>query len=136
MFYFASNESSTGLVHGQHYVVKDVADNDGDGVNDRFKIAIYDSNGTAQNITMSAAAAQNVSFTKVEKGFKLQVHYIPLNIQKYFKKKYRLNKNDCPNSLRFYNEAISIPIYYGIKSKIINRFCTLLSGFIKKNQLI
>ena len=71
----------------------------------------------------------------LKKGFKLQVHYIPLNIQKYFKKKYRLNKNDCPNSLRFYNEAISIPIYYGIKSKIIKRFCNLLNGFIKKNQL-
>ena len=68
----ASNETSTGLVHGQHYVVKDVADNDGDGVNDRFKLATYDSNGTATTITMSAAAAQNVTFTKVEKGFKLQ----------------------------------------------------------------
>lgn len=70
----------------------------------------------------------------LEKGFKLQVHYIPLNIQKYFKKKYRLNKNDCPNSLRFYNEAISIPIYYGIKTKIMKRFCNLLNKFIKKNQ--
>ncbi len=70
-----------------------------------------------------------------KKGFKLQVHYIPLNIQKYFKKKYRLNKNDCPNSLKFYNEAISIPIYYGIKLKIVKRFCGLLNGFIKKNKL-
>ena len=68
----ASNETSTGLIHGQHYVVKDVADNDGDGVNDRFKLATYDANGTATTITMSAAAAQNVTFTKVEKGFKLQ----------------------------------------------------------------
>ena len=71
----------------------------------------------------------------LKKGFKLQVHYIPLNIQKYFKKKYKLNKNDCPNSLRFYNEAISIPIYYGIEPKIIKKFCNLLNGFIKKNQL-
>jgi len=67
-----SAETSTGLVHGQHYVVKDVADADGDGVNDQFKIATYDSNGSATNITMSAAAAENVTFTKVEKGFKLQ----------------------------------------------------------------
>ena len=41
-------------------------------MNDRFKIATYDANGTVQTITMSAAAQQNVTFTKVEKGFKVQ----------------------------------------------------------------
>ena len=66
------DETSTGLIHGQHYVVKDVGDSDADGVNDRFKIATYDANGTVQLITMSAAAAENVTFTKVEKGLKVQ----------------------------------------------------------------
>ena len=66
------DETSTGLIHGQHYVVKDVGDADADGVNDRFKIATYDANGTVQLITMSAAAAENVTFTKVEKGLKVQ----------------------------------------------------------------
>jgi len=66
------DETSTGLIHGQHYVVKDVGDDDSDGVNDQFKIATYDANGTEQLITMSAAAAENVTFTKVEKGLKVQ----------------------------------------------------------------
>jgi len=68
----ANNETSEGLIEGRHYVVKDVRDSDGNGINDRFKIATYDSNGTVQTITMSAAAAQTVSFTKVEKGLSVQ----------------------------------------------------------------
>ena len=66
------DETATGLIHGQHYVVKDVGDSDADGINDRFKIATYDANGTETTITMSAVNAENVTFTRVEKGLKLQ----------------------------------------------------------------
>ena len=66
------DETETGLIHGQHYVVKDVGDSDADGINDRFKIATYDANGTETTITMSGANAENVTFTRVEKGLKLQ----------------------------------------------------------------
>ncbi len=67
-----SSETSEGIIDGRFYVVKDVRDSDSNGVNDRFKIATYDANGTVETITMSAAAQQNVTFTKVEKGFKVQ----------------------------------------------------------------
>ena len=66
------DETATGLIHGQHYVVKDVGDSDADGINDQFKIATYDANGTETTITMSAVNAENVTFTRVEKGLKLQ----------------------------------------------------------------
>ena len=46
------DETATGLIHGQHYVVKDVGDSDADGINDQFKIATYDANGTETTITM------------------------------------------------------------------------------------
>ena len=65
-------------------------------------------------------------------GFRLQVHYIPLHIQKYFKKKYNLQKKDFPNSIKFYDEALSVPIFYGIKIKTINKFCKSLKKFIEK----
>jgi len=67
-----ASETETGLIHGQHYVVKDVADNDGDGVNDRFKIATYSANGAETVIEMSNVSAEAVTFTKVEKGLKVQ----------------------------------------------------------------
>ena len=66
------DETATGLIHGQHYVVKDVGDSGADGINDQFKIATYDANGTETTITMSAVNAENVTFTRVEKGLKLQ----------------------------------------------------------------
>ena len=67
-----NTETSEGLVDGRYYVVKDVRDSDSNGVNDRFKIATYDANGTATNITMSAQNKAITKFTKIEKGFKVQ----------------------------------------------------------------
>ena len=65
-------ETSTGLIHGQHYVVKDVEDSNGNGTLDRFKIATYDANGTETTITMAGHNAANVTFTRVEKGLMVQ----------------------------------------------------------------
>ena len=56
----------------------------------------------------------------------LQVHYIPINTQPYYKKKYGMNKNDFKNSLNFYKKEISMPIYFGLTKKqlsYISKIC-------------
>jgi len=70
----------------------------------------------------------------LKEGFRLQVHYIPLHTQNYFKKKYKLKNKSFPKSIKFYNEAISIPIFYGIKIKTINEFANKLLKFVEKNK--
>ena len=50
---------------------------------------------------------------------KLQVHYIPVNSQPYYKKKYKLDKRKFKNSFKFYEGIISLPIYYGLSDKEI-----------------
>jgi UDP-4-amino-4,6-dideoxy-N-acetyl-beta-L-altrosamine transaminase len=47
----------------------------------------------------------------------LQVHYIPINSQPYYKKKYPLNKKDFPNTFKFYEKVISLPIYNDLSHK-------------------
>jgi len=47
----------------------------------------------------------------------LQVHYIPINTQPFYKKKYSFKKNDFKNSLDFYKREISMPIYYDLNNK-------------------
>jgi len=47
----------------------------------------------------------------------LQVHYIPINTQPYYVRKYGFKKKDFQNSIKFYNQEISLPIYYDLSIK-------------------
>jgi dTDP-4-amino-4,6-dideoxygalactose transaminase len=51
---------------------------------------------------------------------KIQVHYIPVNTQPYYKKKYGFKKKNFQNSLEFYKNCISLPIYYDLNSQQLN----------------
>ena len=51
-------------------------------------------------------------FKLMEKNrINLQVHYIPVYSQNYYLKKYGFNKIDFPNSLKFYEREISLPLF-------------------------
>ena len=45
-----------------------------------------------------------------KKGIKLQVHYIPIFMQPYYKKKYQLNSKNFLNAYNFYKKEVSLPI--------------------------
>lgn len=52
-------------------------------------------------------------FNKLAKlGIYLQVHYIPIYRQPYYKKKYNLKFKNFPESEIFYAQEVSLPIYY------------------------
>ena len=55
-----------------------------------------------------------------KKNINLQVHYIPIFLQPFYKKNYKFSKNDLKKSIQFYEEEISLPIYYSLKNKDIN----------------
>ncbi len=61
----------------------------------------------------------------------LQVHYIPLFLHPYIKKKFNFNINEFPNSLEYYERSFSIPIYYKIENKVILKVSKLIQKFIK-----
>ncbi|MDD3467388.1 MAG: UDP-4-amino-4,6-dideoxy-N-acetyl-beta-L-altrosamine transaminase [Campylobacterales bacterium] len=42
-----------------------------------------------------------------------QVHYIPINSQPYYKK-LGYDPKDTPNAMKYYDECISLPIFYGL----------------------
>jgi UDP-4-amino-4,6-dideoxy-L-N-acetyl-beta-L-altrosamine transaminase len=48
-----------------------------------------------------------------------QVHYIPIYRQPYYKKKYKLNINDFPNSENFYKKEVSLPIHPSLSVETI-----------------
>jgi len=56
----------------------------------------------------------------LKKKIKLQVHYIPVNSQPYYKKKYGFKEKNFQNSTRFFNNVISLPLYNDLSLKDIN----------------
>ena len=51
---------------------------------------------------------------------KVQVHYIPVNTQPFYKKKYGFKNKDFPNTMKFFENTLSFPIYYNLNFKEIN----------------
>jgi len=45
------------------------------------------------------------------KGIGTQVHYIPVHTQPYYKKNFGYKKGDFPVSEKYYEQALSIPLY-------------------------
>ena len=50
-------------------------------------------------------------------GVFVNIHYIPIYLHPYYEKNY--SKKDFPNSNKYYEEALSIPIYPGLSEDSI-----------------
>ena len=69
-------------------------------------------------------------FNKVKrKGVQLQVHYIPIHLQPFYKKKFGYKVNQFPNAEKFYKKEVSLPIYPDLKNndlyKVINELLNI-----------
>ena len=60
----------------------------------------------------------------------LQVHYIPIYRQPFYKKKFNYQYKDFPNSEIFYRKEISIPIFYNMKKSLIYKVCKIIRKYI------
>jgi UDP-4-amino-4,6-dideoxy-N-acetyl-beta-L-altrosamine transaminase len=73
-------------------------------------------------------------FKKLEKkNICLQVHYKPVHLHTYYKKKYKFNHNDYPVAEDFYKREISMPIYYNLSEKNINYISNVFLEILNKN---
>ena len=57
----------------------------------------------------------------IKNNINLQVHYIPIFMQPYYKKNFNFDYNEFPESINFYNQEISLPTYPYIKKNEINK---------------
>lgn len=48
-----------------------------------------------------------------ERGIVLNLHYIPVHIQPYYEKLGH-EPEECPNALKYYDKAFTLPLYYGL----------------------
>ena len=52
--------------------------------------------------------------------FNFQVHYIPIHLQPFYRKKYEFQKGDFPISENFYQNEVSLPIYPDLSNRDIS----------------
>ena len=56
-----------------------------------------------------------------EKGIGTQVHYIPVHLQPYYRRRLGFRQGDYPAAEEYYNKALSLPLYPGMKDKDITK---------------
>ena len=56
---------------------------------------------------------------------------MPIYKHDYYKKKFLINNKDYPNAEKYYKTAISIPNFYGLKLKSVNKVVKIINNFYK-----
>jgi len=64
----------------------------------------------------------------------VQVHYIPVHLQPYYIKKFGYKKGDYPISERFYQRALSLPLFPTMTKEDIDNVITVVDEVISKNR--
>ena len=75
--------------------------------------------------------SKKIFFKKMKQNnISLQVHYIPIHLQPYYKKKFNTKSGSFLVSENFYNQEVSLPIFYDLKKnqqeKVIKNIKKLL----------
>jgi len=63
-------------------------------------------------------------------GVNLQVHYIPIHFQPFYKEKYGFTRGDFEVAEQFYEQEVSLPIYPDLNTKDIQYICKLIKKIL------
>jgi len=66
-----------------------------------------------------------------DRGINTALHYIPLHLLTYYRKKYNIRVNDFPNALNNYQKILSLPIFYGLSDKDVYYICDQIKDIAK-----
>lgn len=66
-------------------------------------------------------------------GLNLQIHYYPVPLQPFYRKKYGFTEADFPAAFRFYQREISMPIYPLLETTDLAEICQRFHDTLRKN---
>lgn len=81
------------------------------------------------SMNISKAKLMNELF---KKNIGTQVHYIPVPMHPFYVK-LGYNILDYPNTKAYYEEGLSLPIYFGLENNMIYEICSLLKEYDKQS---
>jgi dTDP-4-amino-4,6-dideoxygalactose transaminase len=64
-------------------------------------------------------------------GFNTNLHYMPIYRHSFYQK-YKFNKRNFINAEQYYKEAISLPLYYGLKEKKLKKIINIINNVLSK----
>jgi UDP-4-amino-4,6-dideoxy-N-acetyl-beta-L-altrosamine transaminase len=67
-----------------------------------------------------------------ENGIRLQVHYLPVHLHPYYKKRFDYKRGDFPEAESFYEEAISLPIFPSMENSDVERVVDCIKNYFEK----
>jgi len=68
-----------------------------------------------------------------DNGVNTQVHYIPIHLQPYYKNKYGYGLGDYPVAEKYYDHALSLPLYPTLTDPEQEKVISLIKKFYEKN---
>ena len=75
---------------------------------------------------------RNKIFKKLrDEGFFVNLHYMPIYRHDYYKKKFKINIKYYPNAEKYFRRAISLPNFYNLQLKKINKVLKIVNNFYK-----
>lgn len=72
---------------------------------------------------------ENLFLKLQELGLSLQVHYIPIHLQPYYKE-LGFKKGDFPVAEKFYEQELSLPLYFGLSKNDLERIVGIIKNII------
>lgn len=90
------------------------------------------------HIFMLQLQHKNLSRTELihklaKKGIGVSVHYRPLHVMSYYRKRYSLSPEDFPNSLARYESTLSLPMFPDLDMEKLTWVCNTLINTIDKH---
>lgn len=67
-----------------------------------------------------------------KKGIYLQVHYIPIHLQPYYRKNFNFKKGDFPVAENFYKQEVSLPMFFSLNNNQLKKIIQIIKNIIKK----
>ena len=75
---------------------------------------------------------KDVFFKKmIKENIYLQVHYIPIHLQPYYKRNFKYKIGDFPIAEKFYKNEVSLPIYFSLKEREVRKVIKLVKKYCK-----
>lgn len=68
-------------------------------------------------------------------GVGTQVHYVPVHLQPFFKKRFGTAAGDCPEAERFYRGALSLPMFPAMSEEDVKRVIDTTRGVLRRSRL-
>ena len=62
------------------------------------------------------------------------MHYKPIHMHSYYKKKYGFDEDDFPNSNKFFKAVISLPLYPALKDIEVNFIIDSIKTLWEENK--